>query len=150
MHATESTKEVGSIRSGREVRPWDGGSRERVVTSESVGSVLVELLRRVAGGTAQADLDGAPFAVIDGEKRNLTVQIAPLLEATQGERSARPEVHFRLWEERGVPSALARSGWHVSVRDGPHEMIRLGRDVSALTGHVHVSPTALWKLRRFV
>ena len=120
------------------------------MTSQSLGSVLVEILRRIGGGTAEADLDGAPLAILDGEGRNLTVQLAPFLEVAQREHAPRPGAELRLWEARGVPSALARSGWHVSLRYGPHEMIRLGRDVSALTGHVHVSPSALWKLRRFV
>lgn len=116
--------------------------------SESVARAFAGLLARVVGGSAEADVDGAPFVVLDGDKRDLTVQVAPLLDEARQERSALHEGHLRLWEARGVPSALARSGWHVSFRDGSHEMIRLGRDVSALTGHVHVSPTALWKLRR--
>lgn len=119
------------------------------MSAASVANAFVELLDRVSGGTVQADLDGVPFVVLDGERRDLTVQIAPLLNAPRQEGSALREGHLRLWEARGVPSALARSGWHVSFRDGPHEMLRLGRDVSALTGHVHVSPAALWKLRRF-
>ena len=120
------------------------------MTSASVATAFVRLLDRIAGGTAEAMLDGAPFVRIDGETRDVTVQIAPILGAARSERSGSSEGSLRLWEVRGVPSALARSGWHVSFRDGPHEMVRVGRDVNALTGHVHVSPAALWKLRRLL
>lgn len=116
----------------------------------AVTTAFVGLLGRIAGGQAEAVLDGAPLVRIDGAGRDLTVQIAPFLEVAPQERSGPGEGFLRLWEARGVPSALARSGWQVSVRDGPHEIIRLGRDVSALTGHVHVSPVALWRLRRFL
>ena len=118
------------------------------VNAPSTAQALVSLLGRIAGGRAEADVDGVPFAVLDGEKRNLTIQIAPLLEEPPTGRSVLHEGRLRLWEARGVPSALARAGWHVGFQDGPHEILRLGRDVSALTGHVHVSPAALWKLRR--
>ena len=120
------------------------------MTSASATSAFLELLGRIAGGTAEAVLDGATLVRIDGTTRDVTVQIAPLLGVARQERPRTDGVSLRLWEARGVPSALARSGWQVSVRDGPHEMIRLGRDVSALTGHVHVSPAALWKLRRLL
>ena len=120
------------------------------MTATSVAGAFVAWLARISGGRAEADLDGASFVRVDGETRDLTVQLGPLLDERDEERSVFRPGHLRLWEVRGVPSALARAGWQVSFRDGSHEVIRLGRDVSALTGHVHVSPTALWKLRRWV
>ena len=146
--SNESTKDAPEFGSSRGTDPRVVRIRELTVTSEAVATTLVDLLRRVTGGKVEADVDGAPFVVIDGERRNLTVHVGPLLDDARPDRSPLREGHLRLWEVRGIPSALARSGWHVSLRDGPHEMIRLGRDVSALTGHVHVSPIALWKLRR--
>lgn len=120
------------------------------MTAESAARAFVSLLARVRSGRAEAELDRAPLVTLDGDAKDLVVQIGPLWETTHRGSSLLRETPVRLWEARGVPSALARSGWRVSFRDGPQEMIRLGRDVSALSGHVHVSPAALWKLRRLV
>lgn len=111
---------------------------------------LVRWLNRFSAGTLQATVDGEPVAQLDADKRDLTVQIDLLLEESKEGHALLQESHLRLWEVRGIPSALARSGWHVSLRAGPTELIGLGRNASALTGHVHVSPSGLWKLRRML
>ena len=113
-------------------------------------SDFVELLSRVIGGSAEATIDGRPFASLDGDGRNLTIHIGLLAGQEQKARTVLRESHLRLWEVRGVPSALARCGWEVSFRDGPRELVRLGRTASALTGHVHVSPAALGRLRKLL
>jgi hypothetical protein len=111
---------------------------------------FVALLSRVAGGSLEASIDGAPVAVLDGEHRDLTIQLGRLAGSKGSARALLRESHLRLWELRGVPSALARTGWNVSFRDGPRELVRLGRSASALTGHVHVSPEALGRLRKLL
>jgi hypothetical protein len=117
-------------------------------TSREFADDLVRLLTHVAGGSAKVSVDGAPFVELDGIGRNVTVRMGPLFGGGVGLRDLMRESHVRIWEARGLPSALARSGWHVSFQDGPGELVGLGRDVSALTGHVHVSARALWKLGR--
>jgi hypothetical protein len=120
------------------------------VTEPSGAEVLAGLLRQISGGKIEAQLDGTAIASIDGESRTVTVHLDPLLA---GDRPSLPrlhEGHLKLWSARGVPSSLARSGWHVSLQSGEQELVGLGRGVSALTGHVRVSPSALWKLRRLL
>ena len=113
-------------------------------------SDFVGLLKRVTGGKLEARIDGNPLVLLDGEHRSLTVQIGPLLTEGIKPSSVLRAGHLRLWQARGVPSALARSGWDLRLHDGAEELIRLGRNASALTGHVHVSPRTLGKLRRWL
>ena len=116
----------------------------------SSASDLIGLLSGVVSGSLEATVDGAPFVVLDGDHRSLTVELGVLAGGPRKPREILREHHIRLWELRGIPSALARSGWQVSLRDGPRELVRLGRDASALTGHIHVSPAAFGKLRRLL
>jgi hypothetical protein len=118
------------------------------VTARETADDLLRLLTQVAGGSAELRIDGAPFVAFDGNGRNVTVQMRSVLAGGTGIRGLLREDHVHLWQVRGVPSALARSGWNVSIRDGPDEVVRMGRDASALTGHVHVSARALLKLGR--
>ncbi len=120
------------------------------MTARQTAEDLVRLLGRISGGAVRATVDGRPFAELDGEHRTLTVEVGSWLEHGPRGRALLRESHVNLWEARGIPGALARSGWSVRFRDGAEEVIRLGRDASALTGHVHVAPAALWKLRRYL
>ena len=116
------------------------------MSARTTAEGFAQLLSRLAAGSVNAALDGAPLATLDVAHRTLTVQLDPLLAA--GER--RPllsEVRVGLWSARGVPGALARHGWRVSLRRGEQELVGLGRGTSALTGHVRLDPVALWKLR---
>ena len=124
------------------------GQKVRSVSSRSLSRTFAETLERISGGSLEATIDGAPFEVVDADHRDVTVQVDPLLESDRSMHSFFAEERVRLWEARGVPSALARAGWAVRLRDGPDDLVRLGRGVSTLTGHVHVSLAALRKLRR--
>lgn len=119
-------------------------------TARAAADDLVAFLARVAGGRLEASVDGASLAVLDGEARRLTVQLDTLRGPGPDAPSLLEEGHVRLWAMRGVPSALARAGWSVSLHDGPSELVRIGREASPLTGHVSVSPSSLWKLRRWI
>ncbi len=118
------------------------------MTARSPASEMVRLLRHVAAGTLEASVNGATLARLDGDRRNLSIQVGPFLSEQSKASSVLHEAHLRLWEVRGVPSALAKGGWHVSLVEGPTELVGIGRDASALTGHVRVGAAALWKLRR--
>lgn len=120
------------------------------MTERPLGEALMRLLDQVASGSAEAKIDGTLVAVLDAEGRNLTIDVDPFLTAGTHDDSPGPQAHLSLWKNRGIPSALARSGWQVSLQSESRELMRMGRGVSALTGHVHASPTALWKLRRFL
>ncbi len=112
--------------------------------------ILAQLLRQLTAGKVEAALDGSPLAVVDAEAKTVTVHLDPLLQDEGRSVPRLHEGHLRLWSARGVPSSLARSGWRVSLQSEDHELVGLGRGVSALTGHLHVSPAALWKLRRLL
>lgn len=113
----------------------------------NAGRDLVALLSCVAGGSLEARIDGAPFAVLNGRTRDLTLDLGRLAPDLPARRLGLGSRLVALWELRGLPSALARSGWQVSLRDGAHELVRMGRSASALTGHIHVSPAAwgIWR-----
>ncbi|MGI0054132.1 MAG: hypothetical protein ACREBZ_00160 [Thermoplasmata archaeon] len=121
------------------------------MSSQSPARLFLDLLGRVTGGAVQADVDGRRVLNLDGERRNLEVQIDPFLRVERQIRSSQsPLGHMRLWELHGAPSTLARSGWCVSFQEGSEDVIRVGRGVSPLTGHVHLSPAGLWKLRKLL
>lgn len=120
------------------------------MSRRSAARDFVDLLGRVSGGSLEVEVDGRPLAKIDGEGRTLTVQVAPLLAQGIHVRPILREGHVRLWQAHGIPSALARAGWQVSLQDGSRELVGLGRAASRLTGHIHMSPTALGKLRRLL
>ncbi len=109
---------------------------------------LVRLLQHIAGGTLEASVNGATLARLDGNGRNLSIQVGPFLSEQSRASSLLHETHLRLWEAIGVPGALAKNGWHVSLSEGSNELVGIGRDASALTGHVRVGAAAIWKLRR--
>jgi hypothetical protein len=118
------------------------------MTDRKAAGLFVQSLRHLQGGALQVAWDGAPWASVDATARNLELQIEPLIDNVGEGRSILHEAHVRLWELRGVPAALARAGWRVTLRDGLQEVLRLGRDTSALTGHMRVSPAGLGKLLR--
>ena len=96
-------------------------------------------------------MDSVPLASVDAEARDIVVQIGPLLARPERLRPFLGESGpTSLWRSRGLPSALARSGWRVSVREDSREILSVGRGTSPLAGHVHVSPAALWKLRKLL
>ena len=121
------------------------------LTAAEMSSFVGSLLSRVSAGSVQVDLDTVPFASVDGEARNLDLQIDPLVRGLAGTRSTpgrgRP---IGLWNSRRLPTELARRGWRLTLYDGTNELMVLGRGTSALTGHVHLNPAALWRLRKLV
>lgn len=116
-----------------------------------ISSLLVGFLSGFSDGSVQVDIDSAPFASVDASTRNVDLQITPLLSGQRRTRSMVPEVGpVGLWRARSIPTELARMGWRLTLYDGTHELLALGRGTSALTGHVHVSPTGLWTLRKLL
>lgn len=111
---------------------------------------VVRLLTQMAGGKLEAKLDGVPLATIDAEARNVTLDIGGLEKEDIKARSHVKEGIVNLWQARGVGGELARAGWHVSVTSEQKEIVRAGRDVSVLTGHVYVSPAAFRKIRKLL
>jgi hypothetical protein len=121
------------------------------MTASEISGLLAGLLSAVSGGSAQVQIDSAPFATLDAESRDLAVQIGPFLNESRRKHSGvLHESPIGLWNGRSIPSELARRGWRVTVCDGPDELMALGRGTSALLGHVHVSSTGLWKLRKLL
>jgi hypothetical protein len=124
--------------------------RPRMSAAEITG-LLVGLLGGISGGSAQVQIGSVPLATVDAGSKNLDVQIGSLLNEPRKRRSVvLKEGPVGLWKGRSIPSELARKGWRLTVHDGPDELMALGRGTSALTGHVHVTPAALWKLRKLI
>jgi hypothetical protein len=125
--------------------------RRTAPSAAGVSSVLGAILKNLTDGIAQIDIDATRFATVDARSRTLDVQIDPLLDrkaSTSTIRVARGPIG--LWNTRGVPGELARQGWRLNVYDGPRELLALGRGTSALTGHIHLNPEGLWKLRKLL
>jgi hypothetical protein len=121
------------------------------MSAAKISGLLTGLLSGVSRGSAQVQIDSAPFATLDGESRTLSVQIGPILNRPGRTRSeGHRERPMGLWSGRSIPSELARLDWRITVYDGPDELMALGRGTSALTGHVHVSPIGLWKMRKLL
>jgi hypothetical protein len=121
------------------------------MTTAENPNVFVRLLSRLSAGSIRVDIDSVPFATLDARARTLDVQVGPLLhEGHRGRSTSQRRTSFGLWNARRVPGELAREGWRVTLHDGDNELVALGRGTSALTGHVHVSPVGLWKLRKLV
>ncbi len=121
------------------------------MTATEMSNLLVRFLSGLSDGSVQVDIDSAPFASVDARSRNLDLQIAPLLRGQRGARSiVREEGPVGLWKARSIPAELTRRGWRLTLYDGTRELLALGRGTSALAGHIHVNPAALWKLRKLV
>lgn len=87
--------------------------------------------------------------LLDTPRREIHIQIGPFLTVERQARSvASPERRIPLWEVPGIASALARSGWRVVFLEGSEDVLRMGRGVSVLTGHVSARPSMLWKPRK--
>lgn len=121
------------------------------VSAAELSGLLARALGGLSGGSVQIGLGAAPFASVDAESRTLKLQIAPLLLGSGGTRPMlRASGPRDLWKARNIPAQLARSGWRLTLYDGTQELLSLGRGTSALTGHIHLNPTALWTLRKLV
>jgi hypothetical protein len=131
-------------------RPREASQMASMVATE-MSNLLVRFLSGISAGTMEVDLDSTPFASVDAQSRTLDLQIAPLLS---GQHKARSFVPLGgpggLWKARRIPTELARRGWRVTLYDGSHQLLALGRGTSALTGRIHVNLAALWKLRKLV
>jgi hypothetical protein len=121
------------------------------MATAEISEMLVRLLSSLSDGSVRVEIDSTPFVSADARSRDLEVQIAPLLREQSELRSAlKSEGPGALVRSRGVPAELARLGWRVTVYDGEHGLISLGRGTSELLGHVHVNPTGLWRLRKLL
>ncbi len=110
---------------------------------------LARVLDWCVAGSLRVDVQGRDVLRLDGERREVHLQIDPVLAMERrGRRKSRAAPWTPLWEVPGFASGLARSGWSVVLQDGAHEAIRIGHGVSALTGHISMSPAALWRVRR--
>jgi hypothetical protein len=116
-----------------------------------VSTLLGGLLGRVSGGSIQVDIDSVPFASMDGQSRDLNLQIDPLLRRQRGSHLAMGHGGpLELWSSRRIPTELARRGWRLTLYDGTDELLVFGRGTSPLTGHIHLNPAALWRLRKLL
>jgi hypothetical protein len=109
---------------------------------------VVRALAGVTRGGLEAELSGTPFLTLDGDRRNVDVELASL---SGGKDAAFPfvrEGRVRVWQSLGVARTLARTGWRFTVRKGEVELLAMGRDVSALTGHVRVNLRSIGELRK--
>jgi hypothetical protein len=108
------------------------------------------LLERFRGGQASINWNRSSLVVLDADQRNVEVDIGPLVHARHGLVKALNQGHMGGLESIGVPGYLASLGWKVTLKDGGQPLLWLGRDVSALTGHVHVKLRALRELTRML
>ena len=121
------------------------------VKAAELSDLVGELLHSISKGSAQVQIGSTPLATLDAGSRSLEIQIGPLLDEPTPLRRARREAGLSgLWKGRSIPSELARRGWRLTISDGTDELLALGRGTSALLGHMHVTPTGLWKLRKLI
>jgi hypothetical protein len=119
----------------------------KAMSAATTADSMIHVLRLFQRGSLEARLDGEPFAALDANRRTMSIQLDPV--ARQG-RKILAEGQFSVWKARGIPGALARAGWYVSLREGSDELVGMGYGASALTGHMHVHPTALGRLWKLV
>jgi hypothetical protein len=99
-------------------------------------SEWVPWLRAITGGSLSVVWDGVPAAEIDGERRELEIQLEALRSARPALRGLSPSRGW--WGSLRIPRELAAAGWRVVLRDGAEEVVAAGRDVSPWTGHLRV------------
>jgi hypothetical protein len=140
---------VGSDRI-RHISPLALGGPGRIVTGTERAAEVARILTRLTNGSLRLEVDGRLLAELDAGSRTVRVQAEPILGIERRLRALPSEDRPHLWEGRGLPGALARTGWRMTVEDGGEELVRVGHGVSALTGHLALSPRALWRLRRLL
>jgi hypothetical protein len=138
------------------VRAWPvyGTEAKRVarsLTSETMkreAEPMLGLLQRLQGGHVSVQWGDQPFAELDADRKNVEIDLGPVLAQRQTFAGVLHERRFQMWRTLRFPGALARLNWRVSLRAGDREIVGLGRGTSALTGHVHVELGGLRELAR--
>lgn len=111
---------------------------------------FVGWLGGVRDGSLRAELDGSLLAELDARQKTVTVAIDTFDDRDAPVGFLPPGETLGWWNALRIPSALSRAGWQIRVQEHGQELARLGRGVSALTGHVHAHPSALGRLRRLL
>lgn len=111
---------------------------------------FVGWLGGVRGGSVRAEIDGSLLAELDAREKTVTVAIDTFGDDDPPSGLLPAGEHLGWWSALRFPTALAHAGWQVRVQEHGQELARLGRGVSALTGHVRAHPSALGKLRRLL
>jgi len=106
------------------------------------------LLGMLASGSISIKIDGDPLVSVNADRKDIDVQVAPLRDHAGDLGSVASGGGMDLLRSAGVPFALARDEWRVSIRDGDRPLIDIGRGTSSLTGHVRVHLAAVDELRR--
>ena len=107
----------------------------------------VQLLRQLTGGQFKIQLNGSAIVQVDATARDLEMDVTPIAELA-ADRGKGPSMGLR--EGLALARGLAKAEWRIRIRKGPHDLATLGRGVSALTGHVSVTPRGLrefWRSR---
>lgn len=121
--------------------------------SSDVGATLeafVGWLGGLRGGTVRATIDGSLLAELDAREKTMTVALDTFGDDDAPNGLLPPGEHLGWWSALRFPAALAHAGWQVRVQEHGQELARLGRGVSALTGHVRAHPSAVGRLRRLL
>lgn len=104
---------------------------------------IEDLLDVLSSGSIKVTANGAPLAQMDGKQRSIEVDISGVRMSGLTVTRLLGRHHggmFSLFvETEGMAHALARKGWKFELKDGPKEVVSMGRGVSGLTGPLHVS-----------
>jgi hypothetical protein len=120
--------------------------------SEKQSSDPIELLSMFQSGIMTVEIDGFPVLKVDGKDRNLDLEaqglrkcglkLTKLVQSETGKKGI-----------RGIISAsgltarkLSQEGWSLNLFDRGSRILRMGRGVSRLTGHVEVNPLKIRNL----
>jgi hypothetical protein len=120
-----------------------------VVGKRSQSGALIDLFTLVKAGGLTAALNGLPVVTVDAESRSLDVEAQGVKEcgislstivAPEGGRFS------EIIGARSVARRLAKKGWTLTLYYKGSELMRMGSEVSVLTGHIRANPLKLRKV----
>ncbi|MDH2900408.1 MAG: hypothetical protein PXY39_05505 [archaeon] len=113
----------------------------------------LELLSMFESGILTVEVNGFPLAKVDAESRSLDleaqgikecgIKLSKLIEFETGEKGIKTMISA----SESTARRLSERGWSLALYDRGSTILKMGRGVSRLTGHIQVN---LLKLRKIL
>lgn len=104
---------------------------------------LLGLLGQFRGGTLKVTVGEVPVVDLDPARKNLAFDVGLLDGNGPGQVSILHEHRIGMWRALGFARSLDHIGWQIILEKEGKELLWMGRDISALTGHIRADVGAL-------
>lgn len=120
-----------------------------LVPSQQKGPAFLDSLESLSRGTITVSVSGYPVVSIDAGRKEVEVEVKGVREVGLSLRTFTRSGQGRgsaLRTSESMAKGLSSLGWKLTLYEGGDELVRMGRGVSRLTGHISVNPIRLRRL----